>query len=85
LFKGPAFTRGTSGLIGLRWVVSGAVLLQNWVNIFFTFFLRPMELVTGWGLEVERRDCEAVVDTFGFCSPRVSLFFPPFAFEFEIA
>jgi hypothetical protein len=44
-----------------------------------------MELVTGWGLEVERRDCEAVVDTFGFCSPRVSLFFPPFAFEFEIA
>ena len=38
-----------------------------------------------WELEVERRDCEAVGDTFGFYSPRVSLFFPPFAFELEIA
>ena len=39
MFKGRACARGTSGLVGLHWVVFGVLLLENWVLFFFTFLL----------------------------------------------
>ena len=43
-------------------------------SLFLYFSLGAMDMEVRWELEVERRDCEAVDDTFGFYSPRVSLF-----------